>query len=203
MRQYHYIQENNRLNKLRAVIIFFSSLVFLLILSFLTYRFWFNIIQTLPILNEIFTSLKYNLTSTTPLGLFYGHFIGGIFVVPSADELIFYYGLLNGNPLLLSFGAALIGYMLAQILNYLMGSKISNFMLHIVSKKKVYKTKRWINKYGAYGIFFFNILPLPAPLLVFALGVTKYNFKRLFIITAIAKVLEYLILIGIFLLFSA
>ena len=123
--------------------------------------------------------------------------------MPSADELVFYYGLLNGNPLLFSYVAALTGYMLAQILNYFVGFKMSNLMLHLVSKKKVYKTKRWINKHGAYGIFIFNAVPIfPAPLLTFALGVTRYNFKRLFIITAIAKILEYLALIGGFLLFS-
>jgi len=202
MKNYNYIQENNRLSKIRSVVIFIISCLVFLFLAILFYKFWSSVIQTIPILNKIMISLRYNLTNTTPIGLFYGHFVGGIFFVPSADELIFYYGLLQGNPPLFSFGAALFGYMLAQVLNYLMGSKISTLVLHLVSKKKVYKTKRWVNKYGAYGIFLFNVTPLPAPLLTFALGVTKYNFKRLFLITIVAKVLEYLAIIGIFLLFS-
>ena len=203
MKNYHYIRENNPIPKRKALAFSIMGLVLFLLLVIFVYKFWYSLIQAIPLLNRIITSLTYNLVNMTPLGLFYEHFIGGIFVVPSVDELIFYYGLINGNPPLFSFIAAVSGYMLAQILNYLLGYKISNFMLHFVSKKKVYKTKRWINKYGVYGIFVFNALPLPAPLLIFALGVTKYNFKRLFIITLIAKILEYLVIIGIFLLFSA
>lgn len=203
MEHYNYIQENNPMHRIKALVFSIAGLILVLFLAIFFYKFWYHFIQTTPFLNRIITYLTYNIANTTPMGLFYGHFIGGIFVVPSADELIFYYGLLNGNPLLFSFIAALAGYMSAQVLNYTIGSKLSNFMLHLVSKKKVYKTKRWINKYGVYGIFVFNILPLPAPLLVFALGVTKYNFKRLFIIMLTAKILEYLALMGVFLLFSA
>lgn len=203
MGNYNYLRENSPVRKIKGLVFFILVSVIFLFLVFLVYKSWNNIIQTTPIVNKVMVSLKYNLVNTTPIGLFYGHFIGGIFFVPSADELIFYYGLLSGNPPLFSFFAALTGYMLAQILNYLAGSKMSTFILHIVSKKKVYRTKRWINKYGAYGVFFFNITPLPAPLLTFALGVTKYNFRRLFIIMILAKSLEYLILVGSFLLFSA
>ena len=203
MKHYHYIQENDPTHKRWALAFSIIVLILFLFLAIFFYNFWYHLLQTNPISHKIIIYLKYNLVSVTPMGLFYEHFIGGIFFVPSADELVFYYGLLNGNPLLFSYVAALTGYMLAQILNYFIGFKISNLMLHLVSKKKVYKTKRWINKYGAYGIFIFNAIPiLPAPLLIFALGVTKYNFKRLFIITALAKSLEYLALIGIFLLFS-
>ncbi|MDO8467485.1 MAG: VTT domain-containing protein [Nanoarchaeota archaeon] len=151
---------------------------------------------------NVIIAVKGDVINTTPIGLFYLHFIGGIFFVPSADELIFYYGLIEGNPPILSFLAALIGFLLAQILNYFIGLKTSSFILNIVSKKKVYKTRRFVNKYGAYGIFIFNVLPLPSPLLTFALGLAKYNFKRLFLITILAKSIEYGILIAIFLLFS-
>jgi membrane protein YqaA with SNARE-associated domain len=203
MTHYHYIQENSSKYKIRVLVFSIIAFLLFLFLAIFFYKFGYNLFKTTPFLHKIITYLKYNFVNVTPIGLFYEHLIGGIFFVPSADELVFYYGLMNGNPILFSFVAALTGYMLAQILNYTIGSKISNFMLHLVSKKKVYKTKRWINKYGAYGIFLFNAIPiLPAPLLIFALGVTKYNFKRLFIITTLAKVLEYSILIGIFLLFS-
>ena len=192
------------MRKIKTLIFSVVMLTLFLFLAIFFYKFWYSLIQTTPTLNKTLIYLTYNLANTTPIGLFYGHFIGGIFFVPSADELIFYYSLLNGNSIFFSFFASLMGYMLAQILNYFMGAKMSSFILHIVSKKKVYKTKRLVNKYGVYGIFAFTFLPiLPAPLLVFALGVTKYSFNRIFIITLIAKILEYLLLVGIFLLFSA
>lgn len=204
MKHYHYIGETSPVNRIKALIFFLILLVLFAFFTIFFYTFWKNLIQTTPVLNGFLIYLKYNLANTTPIGLFYGHFIGGLFFMPSADELVFYYGLVNGNPILFSLVLSLLGYLLVQILNYILGRKMSGIILHIVSKKKVYEAKRLINRYGSYGIFAFNFIPiLPAPLLIFALGVTKYNFKRMALITVLAKTLEYLLLVGIFLLLSS
>ncbi|MCR4285224.1 MAG: VTT domain-containing protein [archaeon] len=201
---HYYIQENDPSHKRKVLAISIIILLALLFLVIFFYNSLYNLIQTTPFLREMMDYIHYNFMNVTPMGLLYEHFIGGIFFMPSADESIFYYGLVNGNPIFFSLFTCMVGYMLSQILNYFVGFKTSNFMLHFVSKKKVYKARRWMNNYGAYGIFIFNIIPIfPAPLLIFALGVTKYNFKRLFIITLLAKILEYLAIAGIFLLFSA
>jgi len=74
-------------------------------------------------------------------------------------------------------------------------------VLHLVSRKKVYKARRYINKYGSYGIFLFTAVPfLPGPLVTFALGVAKYNIPRLFVITFLGKSLTYGIIVILFLL---
>ncbi|HLC31799.1 MAG TPA: VTT domain-containing protein [Candidatus Nanoarchaeia archaeon] len=156
------------------------------------------IIQKVPILGILINAIKKDLVNTTPIGLFYGHFIGGIFFVPSADELIFYYGLSKGSPPFLLLIFALTGYMLSQVVNYFLGEKIGPHLMHFISKKKVYKTRRFVNKYGAYGIIIFNILPFPAPLLTFALGIAKYNKYRLYFLMLITKTIEYLAIIAIF-----
>lgn len=202
MKHYDYVEEISPARKIKVFVWSIISFMVLLFLIIFFFQFWYSLIKKTPILYGLIKYLEYNLINTTPIGLFYSHVIGGLFFMPSADEFVFYYGLLSGNLIVLSFLAAVVGYMLAQLFNYFMGLKMSNFILHIVSKKKVYQAKRWINKYGVYGIFVFNILPLPAPLLVFALGVTKYNFKRLFIVMGLAKIVEYSALIGLFLLLS-
>ena len=198
---YHFIHENPRERSKTIAIRFIVALLVLLFGSFF-YAVFSGISESTSFAEGALASVNGILADTTPIGLFYAHFIGGIFFVPSADELIFYYGLLKGNPLIFSFAVALIGYMLAQVLNYFIGSKLSPFVLHLVSKKKVYKVRRVVNKYGAYGIFLFNLLPLPAPLLIFALGMARYNFKRLLVITFLAKCIEYAAIIGIYLLIS-
>ena len=81
-----------------------------------------------------------------------------------------------------------------------MGAKLSGPILGFVSKGKLYKTRRLVNKYGAFGIFVFNLIPSPAPLLTFGLALTRYNFKRLFLWTFIGKCLKYLIIIAFYLL---
>ena len=81
--------------------------------------------------------------------------------------------------------------MLVQILNYYIGFKLSPYVIDLLSKRKIYHARRYIHKYGGYGIIIFNVLPLPAPLLTLALGITKYNFRRLMILTIIGRGLKY------------
>ena len=72
---------------------FFGLLMVILVLilfGILIVAMKYIIIQKVPILGILINAIKKDLVNTTPIGLFYGHFIGGIFFVPSADELIFY-----------------------------------------------------------------------------------------------------------------
>jgi len=61
----------------------------------------------------------------TIFGLFLAHLIGGLFFVPSPDEIIFYYGLIKGNNYILALFFSTLGYILAQVFNYYLGKKIS------------------------------------------------------------------------------
>ncbi len=200
--KFYFIAENSSKEKIKTAIVFSAILVLIIVFILFFSVIQYLVLQNLPFIGAAANSIKKDLINTSPIGLFYSHFIGGIFFVPSADEAIFYYGLLTGNPPFLSFTAALCGFFLSQILNYFFGSKISSFMLPIISKKKLYKTRRYVNKYGAYGIFLFNFLPFPSPLLTFALGIARYNKYRLFLIILISKSLEYSALILLFLLIS-
>src|SRR3989344_8388538 len=100
MKNYNYIRESSPTHRIKTLIFSIVALAIFLFLAIFFYKFWYGFLQTTPFLYKIITSIRYNITNTTPIGLFYGHLIGGIFFVPSADELIFYYGLMNGNSLL-------------------------------------------------------------------------------------------------------
>jgi len=202
MHDYHFIQENSHKKKIKALIITSAALIIILISGLFISNLWYEIIDAVPSIGKVISSVKTDVISTTPLGLFYANFIGGIFFVPSPDEVIFYYGLVKTHLIFLSLIASISGFMLAQLVNYYLGLTISPFILHIVSKKKVYSTRRFINKYGSYGVFLFNFLPFPAPLLTFALGIAKYNFYRLFLITFLGKLCKYALIILLFILIS-
>ena len=165
--------------------------------------YWYYITKTFPFIKITIQGIQSSIIDATSLGLLYAHFIGGLFFVPSPEEAIFYYGLVKSQAILLPLIFSLLGYLLAQVLNYYLGSRISSFTMHFISKKKVYKTRRFVNKYGIYGIFLFNLLPFPAPLLTFALGIARYRFSRMFIYTSLGVLCKYLVLIGIYLWFSA
>ncbi len=197
-----FIEENSHSKKMN-ILVFIACLLFLffILISGLLFV-WSRNPENISFWSLITDNTFNYIQNTTPYGLFLSHFIGGIFFVPSADELIFIYGLINGNSVLFSFIAAVIGYSFAQIVNYYMGAKLSSYILPLVSKKKVYKIRAKINNYGVYAVFLFNFLPLPAPLLTFALGVAKYNRYRLFAVILLAKVLEYAALIILYFLIS-
>lgn len=136
------------------------------------------------------------------VGLFLAGFVGGLFFIPLPQEIFFYYGLLKGNPVLLSFIFVNLGYFFSQALNYFIGLRLSGFFIYLASRKKVYRARRFVNKYGSWGVFVFNVLPLPAPVLTFALGVTKYNVYRLFFFTFLGTFIKYSVVIIFFYLTS-
>jgi membrane protein YqaA with SNARE-associated domain len=108
--------------------------------------------------------------------------------------------LLKGAPHIPVAVAALVGAMLAHIVNYLVGRRFSAFFIHLASKKGLYKTRRAVNRYGGYAVLLFNILPLPAPLLTFALGIARYKVSRLFILLFIGNVIKHAAIVGLFVL---
>lgn len=195
MGDYEFIQENSSWAKMWVLITSLLVLFIILILGVFFSTFFYDILNSIPFVNSWVSFITHNIKSFTLLGLFLANLLGGIFFVPSPDEIIFYYGLVKGNSYFLALVFSSIGYMLAQVANYYFGKKISPLIMHIVSKKKVYDTRRYVNKYGAWGIFLFNFLPFPAPLLTFALGIARYNFTRLFVLTLAGKLAKYLVLI--------
>lgn len=145
-------------------------------------------------------TIQNEIINLTPIGLFYSSFLGGIFIVPSAEEIVFYLALMKGNPIILSIVLVNLGHYASQVVNYFLGLKIGKLIVPLISKRKIYKARRFVNKYGQYGVFIFNVTPLPAPLLTFALGITRYNKYRLFLFTIAGTILKYAVIAGVFVL---
>lgn len=138
------------------------------------------------------------ITQLSPVGMFYISFFGGFFFVPDALELGFVLSLAKGNSPWVSLALIILGFIPSQIINYILGTRFGSFLIHFVSKRELFKTKRWVNKYGSYAIFFVNMLPLPSPLLTFALGITRYNVTRLFFFMILGSIVKYCLLIWLF-----
>ena len=194
MGEHKFIRENSHLQKIWTLASLISILLIILVISLFFSTLFYSLLLKTPFASKIITSVTNSISNTTVKGLFYTNLVGGIFFVPSPDELIFYYALTIRKSYFLTLIGSLAGYMLAQVINYFLGKKASGIILNLMSKKKVYSARRLASKYGAWGIFLFNFLPfLPAPVLSFALGIAKYNFKRLFILTLLGKLAIYLV----------
>ncbi len=191
MKNLHFITRTSHGSKIRSFLGVCFLIIILVALGIVFSTFWYYFIQHLPGLSWVVEYIKQEVASVTLSGLFYAHLLGGLFFVPSPDEIIFYYALMKGNTPHLALIVATAGYMVAQIINYVLGRKLSGPILTIVSKEKVYKFRRFTNAYGGLTVFVFNVLPFPAPLLTLALGIAKYNFYRLMFWTTLGKVIKY------------
>lgn len=127
---------------------------------------------------SVFIALYKNVMSFSLLGLFFQALVAGLVFVPIPIDLSYIYALSIGRSALFTFLYINVGLFISNSINYFFGYKLSGPILNIVSKPGFYSVKRFFNRFGTITIFLFNILPMPAEMLSFALGVTKYNFLR-------------------------
>lgn len=140
------------------------------------------------------------LNSDAPLTtsqLFVTGFVGGLFFIPLPLEIITYMSIVRGSPPLESALAVVIGFLLSNIFNYVVGWRLSGFVKTLISTKKMYAMRRKVNRYGSYAVFGINVILAPAPLLTLALGIVRYNLTRLFVLMAVANVVKFSVVIGL------
>ncbi len=134
--------------------------------------------------------------------LFYLGFLGDLFFNPLPTEPLMIFSMQKGNPILLSLITLLTGLIAGNGVNYLIGQKFSKFIFIFISRKEVYKSRRQVNKYGAYAVFAFNLIPiLPSPVLSFGLGIAKYNLTRFFIFMILGILVKLVLIILLFFMF--
>ena len=201
-KEYAFIYEQTHYRRTLIILITFA-VIFALFLLFLTYKAQlYDEIKSIPVIGYIVNSLEEDITELNVGGIFYITFLADLFFNPIPPELFLYGALNRGVSPALLFIASIAGLFLAHIANYVIGRRFSVFFIHFASKKGLYKIRRKVNRYGAYAVFIFNLLPLPAPLLTFALGITRYNYYRLFSLLLLGNVIKYAILILSYLYFS-
>jgi len=138
----------------------------------------------------------FTLSNIREIDYFFLAFVGGLFFIPLPLEFLYYLGLKQGNIWFISLFFLFCGWIASQTFNYMVGSRISRYVLHILPKNRAYKIKRWVNKRGIYVILLLNLVPsMPAPLLTFVLGMAKYPPLRLFSLILVTNLAKYLIII--------
>lgn len=171
--------------------IFFASLMFVLYLT----TFQKMELFTDSFLTSIIRHIGYHLSSSSLLGAFYLGMFGGLFFIPTPIELIAM-RIMDQNPYyVLVLIPLFAGLFISYSIDYIIGLKLSNLARKLISIKKFYKLKTFINRYGKYGILFFNALPLPSQQLTFVLGVFRYNKIRLLVFTLAGQIIKYALII--------
>ncbi|MBI2448960.1 VTT domain-containing protein [Candidatus Pacearchaeota archaeon] len=181
--------------------VFFVSVMILTVfvgIFFAFFLFFKEGIATSSFFQTLNAFFEKDIKNATPLGLFYMSFVGNLLFIPLPFEIPFFIGLTKGNDFLLSSFLVIAGLIPSLAIDYILGKKISRIVFTFISTKKIYKAKRWVNKFGVYAIFGFNLLPLPSNELTFALGIAKYNITRLFVFTLLGTIIKMLAIFGFY-----
>ncbi len=195
---YDFIYEHRSWHR---VLVVFGTMAFIVFCVLMVANYGHSLggfIHQIPFLDNVIDGVQSDITLLNARGVFYVTFLGDLFFNPIPPEVYFYGALLKGAPHIPLTVAALAGVLLAHVVNYLIGRRFSVFFIHLASKKSLYKTRRAVNRYGGYAVLFFNILPLPSPLLTFALGIARYKVSRLFILLFIGNVIKHVAVVAFF-----
>ncbi|MBX4212146.1 VTT domain-containing protein [Candidatus Pacearchaeota archaeon] len=204
MSEYKFVYETSIYQRLKVWAIF---ILIVAVLSVLTYYH----LKTLPTNAEKYSSAFSFLTTffnnqIKNLNIFklvYLTFISELFFSPIPTEILFPISLKAGYPFFLALSIMLVTIVFTNWINYEVGSRLSSFVMQLISKKKVYEIRRWVNNYGVYAIFIANLTPvLPSPALSFAVGLTKYNRTRLFTALILGSVIKYIAIGGAYIFFK-
>ena len=144
--------------------------------------------------NWQFSDLAPDFDRLTPVTLLYTGVLSGLFFVPIPLEFAFLAGVRAGTPVGLSFLAVIAGFLVGNLVSYLVGWKLSRFVMHLVNAKQMYGLRRKVNKYGSVAVFLVSVVPGPSPQLTFALGMARYNMARLFVWFLAGNVVKYTVL---------
>jgi len=189
------IEMNAKRKKLEGFLTI-AAIVFIIIIivSYLIFFKKLSIFQD-SMLTDIVGHVKTQIVTFSTLGSFYTALFGGLFFIWVPMEGYFIKALLSSNPTIL-YLLFIGGIMISYSIDYLIGMKLSKLSRRLVSPKKFYKIKTYINIYGKAAIFLASAIPFfPSQQVTFILGVFRYNKTRLFILTMSGQMIKYFAII--------
>jgi len=192
----------DRFNKIGfslSLIVTIAAIITLVI----TYFFLRNTdIYIFQLINSVITHFSSQVGGATPLGMLYTTLFGGLFFLSVPLEVLFIKFLNAGHPIIILFLFYFIGLIVSFTANYYIGYKLSSLSKRLISPKKFYKAKGLLNRYGAWAVFGFNALPVPATqMFIVVLGVFRYNKTRFYVFFLLGQLVKYIAITLFILLF--
>lgn len=124
------------------------------------------------------------------------NFLGYLFFLMMPIEGLFiYYLTLDFHWYTLTI-LALITSILAQIVNYYIGSAISKkYLVYLFGRKKYEKRKEFLQKNGNWIIFLFSLSVLSSPIIVLFAGFVRCKLKDVLIFSFLGLIIKYLAIV--------
>ncbi len=182
----------------RRFLIKAGILVFIILLIWIFKKQIISYIRSIPYIGPAYEHVALQITQKTLLGLFYAAFLGGLFFVTLPVEAVFIFYLTLKYNVYFVVLIAFLGNLLAMILNYLLGLLFGKWLLKKVLKHNHDRFNNWVKRFGGLILVIGNIIPFPIEPLALVYGGVKYPFKKFVILTAIGKLIKFIILAVIF-----
>jgi membrane protein DedA with SNARE-associated domain len=162
--------------RLRIIIVFITSLIAILLVSFTVGREWYE-------------GKSQSLWSFGAI-----HFAGYLFFLLMPVEMAFIYYLPAFNDLILIL-IALATACVAQMVDYLIGLWVrATIIQNFVGPKQLRKAEKYIRKYGDLTIFVFNLFPLSSSVISLVAGMLKYRFSHFILVSLGGLIIKYVVL---------
>jgi len=181
----------------------FEGIMTVAVFTFVTivaiyYIVWFRALLADTIFGTVVGHIKMNIAAFSALGSLYTALFGGLFFLLVPMEAYFLNALNHNSPVVL-YGFFFLGMLISYPMDYFIGMKLFKISRKLVSPKKFYKIKTYINRYGKAAIFAAHAIPFfPSQQVTFILGVFRYNKGKLFMIALPAQMLKYSFLIAVY-----
>lgn len=185
----------NKDEKKKFLILTFYISLFL-ILFILSYYFFLKNLDffLIQFINVLVDGVSLQIKDLSYQGIFYIALFGGFFLIFMPLEVIFISVLTSGKSAILLIPLYLIGLTISYTINYFIGYKLGTFSKKLITYKKFYSIKKFVNNHGVLAIFLFNFLPLPSQPLSTILGVFKYNLIKFYVFFLLGQFFKYLII---------
>lgn len=127
------------------------------------------------------------------------HFAGYLFfLLMPVEALVPLYqaeGHAGSTLILIAVGTALA----AQAIDYGIGRAVSDRVTEdLIGEERANRFRAIIDKWGAWAILLFNLMPLSSPNMLLVAGITKYSARRAFLFSAIGLTGKYLGIVYLF-----
>ncbi|MCK5821620.1 MAG: VTT domain-containing protein [Bacteroidales bacterium] len=166
--------ENKKTKNLRVIIILITSLIAITI-----------------IVTTIGRDL-YHGSEQSVLSFAIVHFSGYLFFLLMPVEIAFVYCVNNQDSIIPIILIALGTAISAQIIDYFIGYFVSSkFLSKYIGDRKSERAKKYIEKYGSWTIFVFNLLPLSSPIICLASGMLKYRLRDVVLYSTAGLLIKY------------
>ena len=176
-----------------------STIIFVCLLIFFFYKpllgLFYSYLFQFPEFAALFSDISREWINRTLKGLFIMSFLGTLFFISIPIELIFLQYLSTSTPIVLIICVILLANMISMALNYGIGLVLGQRVLHFLLRKSFLKYQERIQNYGGFLIVIGNIIPSPIELISVFLGGMQYDFKTYMYLTAISRVIKYILLI--------